>query len=400
MTWPTVRIGEVLRLDLEKVPLDPSKTYPMVGVLSFGRGLFEREPVHGGGTSYRHFFRLRARHFVMSQLFGWEGALALSEPRFEKAFLSPQFPTFSFDESRLDREFFGWYVRRKQFWGSLGARAVGMGDRRRTLTPEALLGLEMPLPPLAEQRRITTTIEELRVRIEEAKGLRSHAEEEGRHVMAAEERRIWPREDLLGAAALSDVTTHLARGRQSRQGDSSHVLIKTQHVQQGRYLESTLRLAAEVAFKVPAKARVHQGDVLIACSAAGCLGRVARFNQADVIASTDTHVAIARADPVRVLPEYLYAYLRGAQGQLQLRSREKGDWTREKVGFRLTELNVADLRRVPVPVPPIPEQRRIVAYLGDLQAKVATLTTLQEKTAAELDALLPSILDKAFKGEL
>jgi type I restriction enzyme S subunit len=56
-----------------------------------------------------------------------------------------------------------------------------------------------------------------------------------------------------------------------------------------------------------------------------------------------------------------------------------------------------------VPFPsnlPLPEQRRIVAYLDDLQAKVDTLKRLQTETAAELDALLPSILDKAFKGEL
>jgi hypothetical protein len=33
-------------------------------------------------------------------------------------------------------------------------------------------------------------------------------------------------------------------------------------------------------------------------------------------------------------------------------------------------------------------------------AKANSLKELQEQTAAELDALLPSILDKAFKGEL
>jgi len=33
-------------------------------------------------------------------------------------------------------------------------------------------------------------------------------------------------------------------------------------------------------------------------------------------------------------------------------------------------------------------------------ANVDRLKDLQAKTAAELDALLPSILDKAFKGEL
>ena len=48
----------------------------------------------------------------------------------------------------------------------------------------------------------------------------------------------------------------------------------------------------------------------------------------------------------------------------------------------------------------VQEQRRIVAYLDGLQAKVDRLKALQAQTRAELDALLPSILDRAFKGEL
>ena len=46
------------------------------------------------------------------------------------------------------------------------------------------------------------------------------------------------------------------------------------------------------------------------------------------------------------------------------------------------------------------EQRRIARYLDGLAGQVAALARLQSETAAELDALLPSILDKAFKGEL
>jgi hypothetical protein len=59
----------------------------------------------------------------------------------------------------------------------------------------------------------------------------------------------------------------------------------------------------------------------------------------------------------------------------------------------------------------IDEQRRIVAYLDGLppslrfggasrQAKVNALRELQAKGGEELSALMPSILDKAFKGEL
>jgi restriction endonuclease S subunit len=49
---------------------------------------------------------------------------------------------------------------------------------------------------------------------------------------------------------------------------------------------------------------------------------------------------------------------------------------------------------------PLAEQRRIVAELDALQAEVDALKRLQAETAAELDALLPALLDRAFKGEL
>ena len=51
-------------------------------------------------------------------------------------------------------------------------------------------------------------------------------------------------------------------------------------------------------------------------------------------------------------------------------------------------------------LPPLDEQHRIAAYLDDLQAKVDAVKRLQVETHTELEALLPSVLDRAFRGEL
>ena len=58
------------------------------------------------------------------------------------------------------------------------------------------------------------------------------------------------------------------------------------------------------------------------------------------------------------------------------------------------------LENISLPVPSLEEQQRIVAYLDNLQTKSNTLKLIQAQTTLELDSLLPSILDKAFKGEL
>jgi restriction endonuclease S subunit len=69
-------------------------------------------------------------------------------------------------------------------------------------------------------------------------------------------------------------------------------------------------------------------------------------------------------------------------------------------GTSVPQINQGHILSTLVPVPPLPEQRRIVSELDVLQAEVDALKRLQAGTAAELDALLPAILDRAFKGEL
>jgi type I restriction enzyme M protein len=69
-------------------------------------------------------------------------------------------------------------------------------------------------------------------------------------------------------------------------------------------------------------------------------------------------------------------------------------------GDMIPHIVLGEIRQFPVPVLLLSEQHRIVAYLNDLQTKVDALKRMQAETAAELDALLPSVLDKAFKGEL
>jgi type I restriction enzyme, S subunit len=88
--------------------------------------------------------------------------------------------------------------------------------------------------------------------------------------------------------------------------------------------------------------------------------------------------------------EYLYHYLRYLRGHLEQVAPQSAQ----------KNINLEILSSLPIPILDIIEQRRIVTYLDDLQARVDGLKQLQTETSAELDALLPSILDKAFKGEL
>ena len=98
--------------------------------------------------------------------------------------------------------------------------------------------------------------------------------------------------------------------------------------------------------------------------------------------------------PLMALPEYLEQVLKSPALREQIE--------RKASGTSPTMKNISKAKVLSLLLPPImlSEQKKIVAELDAFQTEVDTLKRLQSKTATELDALLPAILDRAFKGEL
>ena len=138
-------------------------------------------------------------------------------------------------------------------------------------------------------------------------------------------------------------------------------------------------------------AGLRVGDLMMVITGA-TVGRVALYHRDLEPGFVSQHVAICRLPQDQVLPEFALCGLRSPLGQEQLLGQRYGQG---KPG-----LNLGNIRSLRLPFPPLTEQRRIVASLDGLQAAVGALKRLQVETAAELDALLPSVLDRAFNGEL
>jgi type I restriction enzyme S subunit len=100
-----------------------------------------------------------------------------------------------------------------------------------------------------------------------------------------------------------------------------------------------------------------------------------------------------RPNPEKILPRFFLH-------QLLSPLLQEAQILRLCLGSASPHLNIGALKRFRIRLPSLPEQGRIVAYLDGLQVKVDTLKRLQAETAAELNALLPAVLDHAFKGEL
>lgn len=379
-----------MRLDLEKHPVEFGKNYPMTGVLSFGRGLFVKESIVDGATSYKHFLRIKRNHVVMSQLFGWEGALALASEEFEGRFLSPQFPTFVSDESRLSREFLGWWLKRPATWSELFKRGTGLGDRRRNLTPESLLSLPIPLPSLDEQRRIVKILDS-------ASGLINKLQIDTQDIVSTAERLVQQlafRHDLTDSlkAEAGWKQTNLATILKAYhdpvevEPTASYPNIGMYSYARGPFLKSPidgLSTSAKVLYRT--KAGVFIYSRLFAFE--GSYGVVDPVYGGHFVSS---EYPMFEVDEEVCHIDFLWAYFKSPKVWAKVAHGSKG------LGSRRQRVQPEQLLKHTLWLPPLRNQLQISA----VRAKLNNLSALHAESTVLQNSFLPSLLDRAFKGEL
>lgn len=159
--WTSVVLGDVMELSVEQVVVDDHQSYELAGVYSYGRGLFSRGPMQGSSTQYRVLNRLHEDDFVVSKLKAWEGAVAMVPRTLDGAVVSPEFPTFRLDQSRIIPEFMGLLCRRPHFWSALADLSSGTVNRRTRVHPAQVMSISALLPPLDEQDQLVAKFREI-----------------------------------------------------------------------------------------------------------------------------------------------------------------------------------------------------------------------------------------------
>ena len=153
-----VRLSDVLELRELPEAVTPSGSYPQVGVRGFGGGLFSKAAIGGTETSYKAFNRLYEGAIVLSQVKGWEGAIARCPKDLEGWFVSPEYRTFRCKPGLASDEYFGELVRTEWFWSQLQDATRGVGARRERTRPEQFLNIELPMPHFDDQLRIVEVL--------------------------------------------------------------------------------------------------------------------------------------------------------------------------------------------------------------------------------------------------
>jgi type I restriction enzyme S subunit len=376
--WPTVRLGEVLRHRKEFITIDDLTSYKRPRVQLHVQGIVQRDEVPGALIKTKTQQVCRAGEFLVAEIDAKVGGFGIVPVSLDGSIVSSHYFLFVVDESKLDRRFLEFFIRTPAFREQVEAQG---STNYAAIRPAHVLGYEIPLPPLAEQRRLLGRIEELAAQIHEARTLRHQAAEEA--------------EALLRSILSHDEKAKLTPMRELVKLRSPDVTVRADETYQfagvycfGRGVFKGARKSG-MDFAYPRLTRLRAGEFVYPKLMAweGALGIVPPECDGCVV-STEFPVFEVLGD--RVLPEVLDTHFRTPSIWPEISGASTG------TNVRRRRLNPEDFLNYQIPLP----SRETQMTLRKVRSEVDVLKRLQAETAVELDALLPAILDRAFKGEL
>lgn len=389
--WPLTRLDSLLQRSHNTIEPAADTEYKEITVRMWGKGVVERGRIVGSGLSGRRYIA-RTGQFIISRIDARHGAMGLVPPSLENSLVTNDFPLFNLNTILLEPSFFAWLCRTANFVQLCRQASEGTTNRVR-LKEEQFLSLELPLPPLTEQRRVVAQIEELAAHINEALKLRRQAIEEAGALLAASSLQLFNSlKEISKLGSVCEVIDPNPSHRYPTYVDEGVPIISSSEFIGEDGIDSRTAKHVPMSFYESTLGRfgVGGGDVIF--SRKGKVG-YARLHPTDMQLAMTHTLCVLKADRLRLDPRYLLHFTRSPVFLEELASTMNPN-----VGVPTLGLGV--IRDAKIPVPRLSEQHRIVAELDSLHVEIDELKRLQSEISAQLDAMLPAILDKAFKGEL
>ena len=379
--WPMVPLEKVASpVERPEVPV-PGKPYRQVGVRLWGEGTYERELLDGGETKYKTLSRVETDDIVVNKIWARNGSVAVVPGKLAGCYVSGEFPTFKPTAEKLEPRWFHWLTKTPTFWDQCDEKSRGTSGKNR-IRPERFLEIAIPLPPLPEQQRIVARIESLAAKIEEAKDLQ-------REVIEGMDNLC--RSMIFNESFACSTMIPMRELVKLREPD---VVVRSEEVYPfagiycfGRGIFKGQQKSG-MEFAYPRLTRLQTGNFVYPKLMAweGALGVVPADCDGLMVS---TEFPVFEVDESRVFPEVLDVYFRTPSIWPALAGASTG------TNVRRRRLNPSDFLNYRMPLPSKPVQEK----LHQVKSRADSVRKLQSETAAELAALLPSILDKAFKGE-
>lgn len=416
-SYPVVRLAPLIHEHSERVrPFDyPETTFRILGVTNTG-GIFHAYDTLGKEIN-QPYQRVDAGDFAYNPYRVNVGSIGVVPTELGGNYISPAYVVFAADKTRLLPEYLILIL--KADWFNPMVRAATAGSVRQNLTFDLLCTLEIPLPPLTEQKSIVARWRkaqeeiaaarrrseilqcELQKQTRKALGITEKNEVRLPKIFALQWRELarWSVEFLgrqvVGLAgtetgkypahSLSSVCEGVSGGtpptRNEAYWDGNIPWVSPKDMKTAELFDAQDHISQmavdEVVPLVPAN------SVLVVVRS-GILQRTVPIavNRVPVSINQDIRAFIPRSSQ-QVLPGFLAAYLEAQQQNLLHLVK----WS-----TTVQSINKEELEAFPVPLPPLAVQNKIVADVSARKKEIAREREAAEKLAKKISAEVEALI--------
>jgi hypothetical protein len=172
--WPTVRLSELIRHRKGSITIDDATTYKLCRVQLHRRGVILREQRSGAAIRTKKQQVCRAGDFLVAEMDAKVGGYGFVPPELDGAIVSSHYFLFELDETRLWPGFLEVVAQAE----ILQRQIVAKGSTNyAAIRPASVLGWEIPLPPLAVQKRLAANFVHARAALASAEREIAHQED-------------------------------------------------------------------------------------------------------------------------------------------------------------------------------------------------------------------------------
>jgi len=264
-------------------------------------------------------------------------------------------------------------------------RSLDKGTTLPSLVKKDLVKIQIPIPPLSEQKQIVAILNKAFIAIDKAKANIEKNIVNAKELFQSKLNEIFSQkgegweEKKLGELGKVSMCKRILKKQTATSGDIPFYKIGTFGKTPNAFIDNDIYQEFKEKYSFPKK-----GDILI--SASGTIGRRVVYDGEPAYFQDSNIVWIDNNEDL-VLNEYLYQFYGVC------------DWNPSK-GATISRLYNDDLRRIKISFPDKVEQKRLVEKMVKLNDQTQTINIGYLQKLKNLIELKKSILQKAFSGEL
>ena len=258
--------------------------------------------------------------------------------------------------------------------------------------------IEIPLPPLPEQQRIVTILDQAFATIDQAKTNAEQNLKNTKELFESELQRVFSEKgNDWEEKPLKELTTKIGSGATPRGGQESYKtkgtsLVRSMNVHDWEFQDKNLAFIDEKQAKELDGVTLQEEDVLLNITGAS-VARCCVFPKEYLPARVNQHVSIIRPKKEILDTKFLNLLLTSKPYKDHLLFTGEQGATRQAI----TKAQIETFR---ISFPKLQKQKHIVYQLDTLRAETQKLEAIYQQKLNNLDELKKSILQKAFAGEL